>query len=120
GVDVPARASRGLRVRVEHTHSWTAQLSPIPDLLGIAWPVTNHHQTVGQNAPMRSGVPIRFDFSGLDEDVHVTLMRQDRQVGVETRGDLAGLGAGSVVRLLELNLAAGPTFPGSGDLAGGG
>src|SRR5271166_6289977 len=60
---------------------------------------------------MRAGVPVPLNLSVLDENLHVALMRQDCQVGVETRGDLAGLGAGPFVRLLELNLAASLALP---------
>ena len=86
------RRPRSLRIGIEHPDAGPAQVGPILDLLGITRPVADDHHAVGQNASIGPGIPIRPDLGFLDQDLHIALVRQDRQIGVETRGDLAGLG----------------------------
>ena len=76
--------------------------------------MADHHQAVGENPVIGPGIPVGLDPPGLDELFHVAHMGQDRQVGIKTRGNRTGLGAGGVVRLLELHVATRLALPPGG------
>ena len=100
-VDVPPRAAGRLGIGIEHANARLRQVGPVLDPLGIARPMADDHQAVGDHPPVRPVVPRRLDPARLDQQLHVALVREDRDVGVEPRRDRPRLRPRAVVRLLE-------------------
>ena len=113
--DVPAGASGSFRVGVEDAHAWPGKVGPSR---GSPWDSRRDGRSRpgcwSRSPDFGPAFQSFFTSPAFHEQVHVAFQREDRKIGVETRGDRASLGARAVVRLLETDAAAGPLMPGLG------